>query len=69
MMKIEEITKLPPRELLKIMEQIWDSLAREEELPESPAWHEELLAARKQRLENGEARLLTINELKKMKAT
>lgn len=67
MMRIEEIRKLAPRERLKIMEQIWDSLAEEKELPESPAWHEEVIAARKQRLEKGEARLLTLDELKKMK--
>ncbi|RXK88788.1 addiction module component CHP02574 family protein [Chlorobaculum sp. 24CR] len=65
-MNIKAIKKLPPRERVKIMEEIWDSLA-EEELPESPAWHEEVLAARQRRVEKGEARFLTLDELKRMK--
>lgn len=42
-MSIAELRKLPPSEKLKIIEVLWGDLAAEEDLFESPAWHEEEL--------------------------
>jgi hypothetical protein len=42
-------------EKLSAMEAIWESLCSNPLQVESPAWHEEVLAERKMRLENGQA--------------
>jgi len=39
-MSIAELRKLPRSEKLKIIEVLWGDLAAEEELFESPGWHE-----------------------------
>ncbi len=64
-MSIAEIMELPRNERLAVMEQLWDSLCRDAQEMESPAWHEKLLAARKARMDSPEARYLTLEELSK----
>jgi hypothetical protein len=41
-------------EKLKVMEDIWADLSRNEQKFESPAWHEDVLKQREERLEAGE---------------
>ena len=55
---------MPVHERLTIMEQIWDSLCREENTPKSPSWHKDILAQRKIRMDSPEAKYLTIEELR-----
>jgi len=50
-------------ERLQTMEQLWDSLCRVTELP-SPEWHQDVLADRKARALRGEAKFLTLDEVK-----
>ncbi|MGJ3241602.1 MAG: addiction module protein [Opitutales bacterium] len=52
------------QERLTAMEQIWDSLCHEESEPESPSWHGEVLAERKNMMDSPEAKYLTINQLR-----
>jgi hypothetical protein len=59
----EEIPRLTNVERLQAMEWLWTSL-REKEPVDSPDWHGDVLAARKARLETGQAEFLTISELK-----
>ena len=47
------------------MEQLWDSLCRDAQELESPAWHEKVLEARKAKMDSPEARYLTLAELGK----
>lgn len=47
------------------MEQLWDSLCRDAQDLESPAWHQKVLDARKARMASPEARFLTLAELRK----
>lgn len=63
-MTISEIKTLPVSERMNLMEEIWDSLCHEAELPESPAWHREILDERVQRVSSGQAKFLTLRELK-----
>lgn len=65
---IDEIKKMSPQERLIIMEQIWDSLAEENQIPESPEWHKGLLESRQQRINSGQAKFLTLDELKRLKS-
>lgn len=64
-MSITEIMQLPRSERLSVMEQLWDSLCRDAQELESPAWHEKVLAARKAKMDSPEARFLTLEELSK----
>lgn len=64
-MSIAEIMELPRNERLAVMEQLWDSLCRDAQEMESPAWHQLVLAARKTKMDSPEARYLTLEELNK----
>ena len=59
-----QIEKMSVTERLQAMDQLWDSLNRSgEEIP-SPDWHQEILADRKARAQRGEAKFLTLAQLR-----
>ncbi len=58
----EEIPRLTKAERLEAMEWLWASL-REQEPVASPEWHGDVLAARKAKLDSGDAQFLTIEQL------
>jgi hypothetical protein len=60
-----EITHLSREEKLRIMEAIWEDLSREEELVESPVWHEQTLSETELRFSSGEEKLVEWQEAKK----
>jgi len=60
----EEVSRLNKAEQLQAMEWLWASLSRNPEEIESPQWHGEVLAARKAMMDSGEAKFLSIAELK-----
>jgi putative addiction module component (TIGR02574 family) len=60
----EEVSRLSTAERLQAMEWIWASLSREPEEIESPEWHGEVLAARKAKVDSGEAQFLSVEHLK-----
>jgi hypothetical protein len=64
-MSTAEIQKMTNAERLQAMEALWEALCLEEKEPESPAWHEEVLADRKRTLDSGEAQFLSLDEVKK----
>ena len=43
---LEEILRLPPEQRLKLVEEVWDSLASSPDTVEVPAWHREELDSR-----------------------
>ena len=49
-----EIGKMTLDEKLRAMEALWTSLSREEQEYPSPAWHEQVLKDREQRVTSGE---------------
>ena len=55
---------MPVAERLQIMEQIWESLCQEDQTIESPSWHEGILNDRKKKIDSGEAKFLTLDQLK-----
>ncbi|MBK8477589.1 MAG: addiction module protein [Opitutaceae bacterium] len=55
-MGIADIMQLLRSERHSVMEQLWDSLCREAQELESPAWHEKVLAGRKARMDSPAAR-------------
>jgi hypothetical protein len=64
MLDASEIDKMSLRERLRAMEQLWDAVCREPGDVASPEWHRDILAQRKARAERGEARFLTLAELR-----
>ncbi|MAS94827.1 MAG: addiction module component CHP02574 family protein [Verrucomicrobiales bacterium] len=63
MISPSDLLELPLDERLKCMEVLWDSLREAE--PDSPGWHGEVLAERRAKIESGEAKFISGNELKK----
>ncbi|MDD2740276.1 MAG: addiction module protein [Methylomonas lenta] len=59
-----EIKSLSISERMHLMEEIWDSLCHESVPVESPAWHKETLDERMARVLSGQAKFMTLQELK-----
>ena len=64
-MKMSEIKKMSVAQRLQAMESLWDSFLYEGIEVDSPPWHGEVLAQRKAKIDNGQARFLTIEQLRK----
>ena len=67
-MTIGEIRKMTIAQRILVMEQIWDSLIEDHQDPGSPPWHQNILEQRRNRIESGNAKFLSIDDLKKMKS-
>ena len=59
-----EISGMTQAEKLQTMEALWDALIHDEKEIESPEWHKDILAARQQKIAEGKAEYLTIEDLK-----
>ena len=64
MLEASEINKMSLPDRLRAIEQLWDAISREAGDIASPEWHRDILADRKARAERGEARFLTLAELR-----
>jgi len=62
--KTSEIKKMSIIERLQTMEAIWDSLLHEDTEIESPEWHQDVLDERRKIIEAGNAKLISLDELK-----
>ena len=62
---IAEIEKMTLSERLETMELLWESLVREASSVASPDWHGEVIAARLEKIARGEAKFLSLNEVKR----
>jgi Putative addiction module component len=70
LLEAEQIRRMSMAERLQALEELWNSVCRDESTLPSPAWHGEVLHDRKTRAERGEARFLTLDELKaRLRAT
>ncbi|MCP4376417.1 MAG: addiction module protein [bacterium] len=59
-----EIKNMSTRDRIILMEEIWATLRHDENEIESPSWHEDILDKRRKQVENGEAKLISIDDLK-----
>jgi hypothetical protein len=64
MIETSQIEKMTTTERLQAMEQLWDALCREQAEVSSPEWHGSVLRDRKARAEQGEAKFLTLDQLR-----
>jgi putative addiction module component (TIGR02574 family) len=64
MIEASQIEKMSVTQRLQAMDQLWDSLNRSGEQIPSPDWHQDVLADRKARAQRGEAKFLTLDQLR-----
>ena len=64
MIESSQIEKMSVTERLQAIEQLWDSLAHSGDEITSPEWHHDLLTERKERAQRGEAKFLTLAQLR-----
>ena len=63
-MNISDIKNMSTIERIQIMEALWDSLLYEEGEIESPEWHNKIIEERKANIANGNAKFISLKELK-----
>ena len=65
-MRIElPLDKMNVDEKLSVLEQVWEDLQRHEEDLPVPAWHEQVLKLREQRIAEGTSRFIDWTEAKR----
>ena len=64
MLAAAEIQTMSLTERLQAIEMLWDSIASSPDQVQSPAWHESVLSERLKKIEAGEGKFLTLDELK-----
>jgi Putative addiction module component len=64
MLELTQINRMSTAERLQVMEQLWDALCRSAAEVPSPSWHGDVLTDRKARAQRGEARFLTLEQLR-----
>jgi len=64
MIDSSQIERMSVTERLQAMDQLWDSLTRNTDEIPSPDWHQDVLANREARAQRGEAKFLTLAELR-----
>jgi hypothetical protein len=63
-MNINDVKKMSRVERLRALEALWDSLLYENQEIGTPEWHQEVLEERKKNLADGNARFVSLSELK-----
>lgn len=63
-MSIDEIKKLNPKEKIILMNEIWESFEDSDTIIESPTWHKDVLEERISKMQNNEAKYISLEELK-----
>ena len=63
-MSITEIQEMDMAERLRTMVSLWDAICNDKDEPNSPDWHEGVLNERRERIDSGDARFLSMDELK-----
>ena len=64
MIESSDIERMSVTERLQAMDQLWDSLTRDSDEVSSPDWHQDVLADRKARAQRGEAKFITLAQLR-----
>ncbi len=59
-----EIKEMSIRDRIVLMEEIWDTLRHDQNEIASPDWHSDILAERLKKIETGEAKFVSIDDLK-----
>ena len=60
-----EIERMSLPERLRMMDSLWESISRNPDEVTSPNWHKKILDSRRKKIAGGEAKFLTVEELKR----
>ncbi len=63
-MTIAEISEMSVLERLQTMEALWGSLINEADEIKSPEWHKNVLSDRKEKIEAGHGKFISLEEVK-----
>ncbi len=64
MKRVLPLDKMSVSEKLAAMEQLWEDLSREPEAVPAPAWHAEVLDARRKKVKQGKAHFQDLDAVK-----
>ncbi len=67
MLNTNELQKLSIQERLSLLDAVWKSLEKEDEQIESPDWHKTILEKRLNKIADGQAEYITLDQLKNSK--
>ncbi len=56
--------RMSPSQRVPVMEALWESMCYEEDEIDSPDWHEDVLEDRRAKITGGEARFITLKQLR-----
>jgi len=62
-MTISEIKKMNFIERVQAMELLWDSLLKDDYGIESPTWHDDVLRERMEKIDNNEAKFISLVQI------
>lgn len=68
-MELNDLKNLKPVEKVQAMEMLWEDINASSVAIESPDWHNDVLTKRSKSLEEGNAKFLSLAELKALKNT
>ncbi len=60
----DELSRLTNAERIELLNAVWESIENKDDEIDSPDWHGEVLAEREARISSGEAKFITVDELK-----
>ena len=64
MIAAAEIERMSIAERLQAMELLWNSISRSEASVSSSSWHQDVLLARRAKVDSGEGQFLSISDLR-----
>jgi len=67
MISTADINKLSVKEKMILLEKLWSSLKQDDVNLTTPSWHKDVLDERRRKLENSEAKFLTLDDLRRSK--
>jgi len=63
-MMLAEAKTMTQGERLQAMEELWDVICHDDTVLEPPKWHKNILAERREKMQSGKAKFITIEEIK-----
>ena len=63
-MSISDVSQMSSVERLQAMESLWDAICQDGNAPQSPEWHGAVLEERQKKIISGEAKWLSLDDLK-----
>jgi len=63
-MMLAEAKTMTQGERLQAMEELWDVMCHDDSALVPPEWHTNILSKRREKMESGKAKFITIEELK-----